>query len=93
MNRVISSLRDDEFKEIQELYEKKIALENLLKIIEPENDALKEKFISDYGFVLRKFQEWWTKTSKKYEWEQIAGFNWSIDFDNQEVFLVEEIPN
>ena len=42
--KAIWVLTDEEVYVIEELYEKKIALENLIKILEPYNQELYEKF-------------------------------------------------
>lgn len=86
MSKVIWKLSEDEKKEILNLFEKKVALENLSKVIEPENEKLYNKLISDYGKTVTEFQNWWTKTSTKYTWE---GKSWRIDFDTNEVILQE----
>ncbi|HOJ09936.1 MAG TPA: CXXX repeat peptide modification system protein [Clostridiales bacterium] len=82
MNKVVWKLSDDEKKEIQNLFEKKIALENLVKIIDPANEKLYNKLISDYGTTVRLFEQWWTVTSQKNKWE---GKNWRINFETNEV--------
>lgn len=84
MSKVIWKLSEEEKNEILNLYERKVALENLSKIVEPENEKLYNKFISDYGKTVTEFQNWWTKTSKKYDWE---GKSWHINFDTNEVIL------
>jgi len=84
MSRTVWTLSDADRKEIQDLYEKKLALENLTKIIDADNQKLYDKLVSDYGNTIRLFQEWWQTTSQKYEWE---GQNWSIDFNKSEVIL------
>jgi len=85
MEKVICKVLDEEKKEIEDLYEKKIALENIIKIIEPSNEVLYNKVVSDYGITLRKFEEWWTTISNKYNWE--SG-NWKINFQTNEIILL-----
>lgn len=65
---------------------KKIALENIIKIIEPNNESLYNKVVFDYGITLKEFEEWWANMSKKYNWE---GVNWRIDFQTNEIILLE----
>lgn len=84
MGKVVWTLLDEEKNEILNLYERKIALENLSKIVNPENEKLYNKFITDYGKALSEFQSWWNRTSKKYQWE---GSSWRIDFDTNEVIM------
>lgn len=83
MRNVVGILTEQEKCEIQDLYEKKIALEHLSKIIDAEtNGNLYKKLIKDTGETLRLFQNWWQKTSQVYHWE---GENWYIDFETNEV--------
>ena len=87
MNKVIWKLTEDEKKEIQQLFEKRIALENLVNIIDPKNEDLYDKIITDYGKTMENFQNWWSAMGKKYEWE---GQNWTVNFDTNEVSLVSQ---
>ena len=75
-------LNDDEFKEIEDLFEKKIALENLTKIIDADNQKLYDKLIKDYGKAVHQFDFWWEKMSKKYDWEEK---NWWLDFETKKI--------
>lgn len=86
MEKIIGKVVDDEKKVIEDLYEKKIALENIIKIIEPNNESLYNKVVFDYGITLKEFEEWWANMSKKYNWE---GVNWRIDFQTNEIILLE----
>lgn len=75
-------LNDEEFKEIEDLFEKKIALENLTKIVDAKNQELYDKLIKDYGRTVHLFNTWWDKMSKKHDWE---GRNWWLDFDTKKI--------
>lgn len=75
-------LNDDEFKEIEDLFEKKIALENLTKIIDADNQKLYDKLIKDYGKTIHQFDLWWDNMAKKYRWE---GKNWWLDFETKKI--------
>ncbi len=81
-NKVIWNLTDKECDEIQDLFEKKNAYENLIKIIDTNNKTIYEKLIADYSKTLSDFNNWWSHYSKKYSWE---GQNWFIDFENKQV--------
>lgn len=87
MGKVVHILKDDEKNEIEELYEKKIALENLCKIIEPSNEKMYKKLIEDYGKIMFLYTNWWNKMSNCYQWE---GENWYINFSTQEVIIEEK---
>ena len=82
MSKVVGLLSGEDKEEIQNLFEKKLALENLVKIIDTDNSKIYDKLVMDYGKTLRQFQEWWMVNSQKYKWE---GQNWRIDFETSEV--------
>ena len=86
MRKVVWKLSDEEKSEIQDLYERKIALENLVKIINPDNKKLYDKLIVDYGRVCHEFQNWWNVMSTAHQWD---GVNWSVDFDESEILASE----
>ncbi|CAK7010969.1 CXXX repeat peptide modification system protein [Tissierella sp.] len=77
-------LNDDEFKEIEDLFEKKIALENLIKIVDADSQKLYDKLINDYGKTVHHFDSWWNEMSKKYDWE---GKNWWLDFKTKKIMM------
>ena len=85
-NKIVHNLSDEESKKIEELYEKKLAFENLIKIVDGENEKIYNKLISDYGNLLKEYNMWWDSMRQKYEWE---GSNWRVDFDNKTIVLVE----
>ena len=80
--KVIWKLTDEECEEIEDLFEKKNAYENLIKIVDVDNDKIYQKLISEYSKTLSNFNAWWSNYSKKYNWE---GTNWVIDFINKQV--------
>ncbi len=80
--RVIWKLSEEDLDDIQDLFEKKMALENLTKIIDAKDSELYEKLVKDYGKTLYEYNNWWEVTSKKYSWE---GSNWWINFETREV--------
>ena len=85
-DKVVWELADDECNEIQNLFEKKISLENLIKIIDLNNKELYDKVIKDYGKALREFQAWWDINSKEHNWE---GANWYVNFQKKQVLCKE----
>ena len=82
MLREVWELNEAEFKEIEDLFEKKIALENLTKIIDTNNQELYDKLIKDYGKTVHQFDSWWNEMSRKYHWE---GSNWWLDFETKKI--------
>lgn len=84
--KVIWDLSDEDFKIIESLFEKRLALENLVKIVEPSNTELYEKVVADYGKTMRQFQGWWTTMSTQHQW---PGMNWWVNFETQQVMSAE----
>lgn len=83
--KVIGNVLEEEKKEIQEIFEKRTALETLLKCIDLNDMAIYEKIIKDYTEVQRNFDQWWNKMYKKYNWE--IGESWQIDFNTNEIII------
>jgi CXXX repeat modification system protein len=81
---------------IKELFERKNGLIELTKSLvninkkELENSYLYEKLTKDMGKVSTEFQGWWDKISKKYNWDNLPGYRWEIDFDTCKIYLVKQ---
>ena len=85
----VGMVTEKEKDEIEELYDKKIAIEKLLCLATSNNnDELYGKVIEDYTKVNKKFDEWWAKMGSKYKWQGDENRQWSINFDTCEVFLI-----
>ncbi|HBI3892977.1 CXXX repeat peptide modification system protein [Finegoldia magna] len=87
--KVVGTLTQEESRNLEELLEKKIALENLLKILS-ESQEIYKKVVRDYKNIVEEYEKWWTDTSDKYIWESIENSFWSIDFKSRKVYLVDE---
>ena len=85
----VGTLTQGECSNIEELLEKKIALENLLKILS-ESQEVYEKVDRDYKNIVEEYEKWWIDTSDKYMWESTDNSFWSIDFKSRKVYLVDE---
>ncbi len=85
--KIIWQLTDEECKGIEDLFEKKNAYENLMKIVDADNEKIYQKLISEYTKVLSDFKNWWNYYSKKYNWE---GKNWFVDFENKQILAMIE---
>lgn len=85
----VGTLTQEECSNIEELLEKKIALENLLKILS-ESQEIYKKVDRDYKNIVEEYEKWWRDTSDKYIWESTENFFWSIDFKSRKVYLVDE---
>ncbi|MDR1639772.1 MAG: CXXX repeat peptide modification system protein [Clostridiales bacterium] len=86
MNRVACDLTNEELKYIQELFERKIALENLAKLPDVLNSSLYEKFVADYGKTTRLFQKWWDDINEKYELKNLRCY---VDFEGSKIMIEE----
>ena len=86
----------DECDEILKLYERKLALKEILPSLDSgllsnqQKDELYEKIIMDTGKTNLKFQSWWDEKSSKYHWKSAEKGQWTIDFDTNEIYLVIE---
>lgn len=85
---MIGQVTVDEKNEIQTLFERRNGLNELAKILTPENEELYEKLVKDLGETSTKFQNWWDRMGQKYQWESVEGGNWEINFDTCEIYLV-----
>lgn len=85
---MIGQVTVDEKNEIQTLFERRNGLNELAKILTPENEELYEKLVKDLGETSTKFQNWWDRMGQKYQWESVDGGNWEINFDTCEIYLV-----
>lgn len=85
----VGSLTQEECSNIEELLEKKIALENLLNIVS-ESQEIYKKVDRDYKIIAEEYEKWWRDTSDKYIWESTDNSFWSIDFKFRKVYLVDE---
>lgn len=89
MKKLVGQVTVEEKNEIQFLFERRNGLNELAKILIPENDALYQKLVKDFSETGTKFQGWWDRMGKKYQWESIEGGNWEIDFDTCNIYLTD----
>ena len=85
----VGILTQEESENLEELLEKKIALENWLKILS-ESQEIYKKVNRDYKKIVEEYEKWWRDTSDKYIWESTDNSFWSIDFKSRKVYLVDE---
>lgn len=90
MKKEIGRVTNEERNEIQALFERRNGLNELAKVLTPENDELYNRLVKDMGETSTKFQQWWDKTSCKYNWESSDDGRWEIDFQTCQIFLVSE---
>ena len=87
MKKEIGHVTIEERDEIQKLFERRNGLNELAKILTPDNAELYEKLVTDLGETSTKFQNWWNEKSVKYQWESADNGNWEIDFENCKIYL------
>lgn len=78
----------EERDEIQRLFERRNGLNELAKILTPDNSELYERLVTDMGDTSTKFQQWWDNMYQKYGWENSEDGNWEIDFNDCAIYLV-----
>lgn len=90
MKEKIGQVTAEECSEIQKLFERRNGLNELAKVLTPDNEALYQKLVSDMGETGTKFQNWWDKMAAKYQWKGTPKGHWEINFDTCEIYLSEE---
>jgi CXXX repeat modification system protein len=90
MKEKVGQVTPEERNEIQQLFERKNGLNELAKILTPDNDALYQKLVKDMGETGTRFQQWWDRMATQYGWKSTATGHWEINFDTCEIFLSEE---
>lgn len=86
--KIVGRVTDSEKSQIQALFERRNGLNELAKILSPDNINLYERLVADLGETTTKFQQWWDDMSVKYQWEASEDGNWEINFQTNEIFLV-----
>lgn len=87
--KVVGRVTEEEKAYIQTLFERRNGLNELAKILSPDNVELYERLVKDLGETTTKFQQWWADMSTKYQWEGVENGNWVIDFQTNEISLVQ----
>ncbi len=88
VKRLVGQVTPDERDEIQTLFERRNALNELAKILTAENAELYEKLVKDMGETGGRFQAWWDRMAQKYQWESSEDGSWEINFETCEISLV-----
>jgi len=85
--KIVGHVTEEEKIEIQTLFERRNGLNELAKILSPDNVELYERLVKDLGETTTKFQQWWDNMSTKYQWEGTENGNWEINFQTNEILL------
>lgn len=88
--KTVGQVTEEEKNEILQLFERRNGLNELAKILTPDNDTLYQKLVKDLGETGIKFQSWWDRMAAKYQWEGSENGHWEINFDTCEINLVTE---
>lgn len=88
--KVVGHVTEEEKKEIQQLFERRNGLNELVKILTADNAELYEKLVKDIGETGTKFQNWWDRMAAKYQWESAENSHWEINFETCEIYLITE---
>lgn len=89
MKTKIGQVTPEERDEIQRLFERRNGLNELAKILTPDNNELYERLVKDMGETGSKFQNWWDRMAQRYEWRGTENGHWEINFDTCEIYLSE----
>lgn len=85
--KVVGRVSEEEKNEIMHLFERRNGLNELAKILSPDNEELYEKLVKDLGETSTKFHQWWDRMAAKYQWEGAETGSWEIDFQTNEIYL------
>lgn len=88
MNKVVGRVSETERDEIQALFERRNGLNELAKVLTPDNTDLYEKLVKDLGKTGSDFQNWWSRMAEKYSWESDENGHWEIDFNTCVISLI-----
>lgn len=89
MKEKVGQVTPEERNEIQQLFERRNGLNELAKILNPDNDALYQKQVKDMGETETKFQNWWDRMAQQYQWKSLSNGHWEINFDTCKIYLSE----
>jgi CXXX repeat modification system protein len=87
----VGSVTKEEKEEIKKLYERKLALMDILPSLNLTNEQkneMYEKVVQDIGKTNLLFQSWWDEKGLKYNWKSAENGKWIIDFDTNDIFLL-----
>ncbi|MEQ3145609.1 CXXX repeat peptide modification system protein [Phocaeicola coprocola] len=86
--KVVGRVTEEEKNEIMHLFERRNGLNELAKVLSPDNEELYEKLVKDLGETSTKFHQWWEHMAAKYQWEGTETGSWEINFQTNEIVLI-----
>lgn len=87
MKKEVGKVTPQERDEIKRLFERRMGLVELAKIVNASDTELYDRLVTDLGDNSTKFQQWWDNISEKYDWESSDEGNWEIDFQTCIIYL------
>lgn len=87
MQKYVGTVNEKERNDILNLYEKRLALNNLGIIISQLDEESRTRFQKDAEETKQEFNQWWGNMSQKYKFEKDDSGYWSIDFETGQVML------
>lgn len=94
---IIGTVTDNEKKEIEKIYKRKLALESLARLWKGEqednqlNDSMLNRLLDELGEVSFAMRKWWSDISKKYAWKYGNNYVWEIDFNTNEIIIEKKL--
>lgn len=89
MKKLVGKVTIEEKNEIVVLFERRNGLNELAKILTPDNAELYNRLVRDMGETGTEFQNWWDTMAQKYQWEKTENGRWQINFESCEVYLID----
>lgn len=87
MKKEVGKVTPQERDEIKRLFERRMGLVELAKIVNASDTELYDRLVTDLGDNSTKFQQWWDNMSEKYDWESSDEGTWEIDFQTCIIYL------
>lgn len=88
IQKILCQVTEAEKKDIQLIFEKKTALENLFKIITNESEIY-ERIIQDYTKASKEYTNWWQNIAKIYHIDDNYINKLVINFETNEILCDE----
>lgn len=93
-----STITNEEKVEIEHVYRRKLALENIAKMAigNNSNDELSlnsealDRVKDELGEVLLDMEKWWHRISDRNNWEYGEGYSWGVNYDANIVFVAKQ---
>lgn len=92
----VGLVSEEEKNEIKAIFQRRLALKELLMTInnpslpEADKDDLYRRIVDDLTKNRELHEKWWKEMPLKYHWKWDENSFWSIDFDTNEIFLVQK---